>query len=85
MALAAGARSLGVLFIRSTERADTLRLAADLRGGGGAGADTDPRTAPDPAAGGSAARLRRLVASAVPWALAAVPAVGAVVAAVVLR
>ena len=33
VALAAGARSLGVLFVRSTERADTLRLAADLRGG----------------------------------------------------
>jgi cobalt/nickel transport system permease protein len=35
VALAAGARSLGVLFVRSTERADTLRLAADLRGGDG--------------------------------------------------
>ena len=28
-----GARSLGSLFVRSTERADTLRLAAELRGG----------------------------------------------------
>jgi cobalt/nickel transport system permease protein len=34
-ALAVGARCLGTLFVRSTERADRLRLAAELRGGGG--------------------------------------------------
>lgn len=33
-ALAVGARCLGTLFVRSTERADRLRLAAELRGGG---------------------------------------------------
>src|SRR6266545_2274162 len=31
--LAVGARCLGTLFVRSTERADRLRLAAELRGG----------------------------------------------------
>ena len=69
VALAAGARSLGVLFVRSTERADTLRLAADLRGGEGAGsppADPDVGAArPGPAA----------------WLLALVPAVMAATAA----
>jgi cobalt/nickel transport system permease protein len=45
--LAAGARSLGMLFVRSTERADTLRLAADLRGGGpGEAIGPRPRQAP---------------------------------------
>ena len=33
LALASGARSLGSLFVRSTERAERLRLAAELRGG----------------------------------------------------
>ena len=28
-----GARTLGLLFVRSTDRADRLQLAADLRGG----------------------------------------------------
>jgi cobalt/nickel transport system permease protein len=52
--LAAGARSLGVLFVRSTERADTLRLAADLRGGGAAEAgEAQPHTT---ASGGRPAR-----------------------------
>lgn len=72
VALAAGARSLGVLFVRSTERADTLHLAADLRGGIGDDAAPDvARQAGRPAAG--------------VWALGLVPALLALAAAVVLR
>jgi cobalt/nickel transport system permease protein len=37
LALASGARSLGSLFVRSTERAERLRLAAELRGAGPGG------------------------------------------------
>ena len=73
VALAAGARSLGVLFVRSTERAETLRLAADLRGGdgdGGGGANVgDPasgRSRPGPAA----------------WLVAVLPAIAATAAVV---
>ena len=75
VALAAGARSLGSLFVRSTERADTLRLAAALRGG-----DELSALAPPPAAPG-----RR---DASTWALALAPAlvaVGALLATVVAR
>jgi cobalt/nickel transport system permease protein len=75
VALAAGARSLGSLFVRATERADTLRLAAELRGG-------DAPAAPAPDRGTD----RRWTASgAVAWALGMVPAVLAAVASVVLR
>jgi cobalt/nickel transport system permease protein len=72
VALAAGARSLGSLFVRSAERADTLRLAAELRGG-------DPTT---PLAVTMGAPPRRGAAA---WVLALIPAVVAVVASVVLR
>jgi cobalt/nickel transport system permease protein len=72
VALAAGARSLGSLFIRSTERADNLRLAAELRGG-------DAMTA---AAPGVAPRGGRGVPA---WAVGLVPALAAVVASVALR
>jgi cobalt/nickel transport system permease protein len=72
VALAAGARSLGSLFVRSTERADTLRLAAELRGG----------DATTPLAVAAGAPARRAAAA---WVLALVPAVVAVVASVALR
>jgi cobalt/nickel transport system permease protein len=72
VALAAGARSLGSLFIRSTERADNLRLAAELRGG-------DAMTA---VAGPAALSGRRTVPA---WALGLLPAVLAVVVSVALR
>ncbi|MGI8710164.1 MAG: energy-coupling factor transporter transmembrane component T family protein [Acidimicrobiales bacterium] len=42
LALATGARSLGTVFVRSTERADRLRLAAELRGGGADDLAADP-------------------------------------------
>jgi cobalt/nickel transport system permease protein len=45
LALASGARSLGSLFVRSTERAERLRLAAELRGGELAPAATPAGTA----------------------------------------
>jgi cobalt/nickel transport system permease protein len=66
-ALAVGARSLGSLFVRSTERSDTLRLAAALRGG-----DELSALAPPPAAPG-----RR---DARAWALAFGPALVAAAA-----
>jgi cobalt/nickel transport system permease protein len=72
--LAAGARSLGALFIRSTERAETLRLAADLRGG-----DAAPAAAPP---GAVAGRGRRGVPA---WAAGLAPAAVAVAVSVVLR
>jgi cobalt/nickel transport system permease protein len=71
-ALAAGARSLGSLFVRSTERADTLRLAAELRGG--------DATTPLAVTLGAPARQGAAV-----WVLALAPAVAAVLASVVLR
>jgi len=40
VALASGARALGSLFVRSTERADRLHLAAELRGASSAPAAT---------------------------------------------
>ncbi len=72
VALAAGARSLGSLFIRSTERADTLRLAAELRGG-------DTMTPLVPAVPATSRR------GPPAWAWGLVPAVLATVASVVLR
>jgi cobalt/nickel transport system permease protein len=72
-ALAHGARSLGTLFVRSTERTDRLQLAAELRG------TTAPTTVGVPATSTSAAAVRP-----VHWFLALVPAViaaGAVVVA----
>ena len=78
VALAAGARSLGVLFIRATERAETLRLAADLRGGAGAPAGTEGRPLP------SGHRWRVVPAAAGAWAMAAGPALAAVAARVAL-
>jgi cobalt/nickel transport system permease protein len=72
VALAAGARSLGSLFVRSTERADTLRLAAELRGG--------DATTPLAVTVGAPARQGAAV-----WVLALAPAVAAVLASVVLR
>jgi cobalt/nickel transport system permease protein len=74
VALAAGARSLGVLFVRSTERADTLRLAADLRGGDGdAGGlrPTAPAERPAPSAwlAGLAPALVAAAAAAISVAL----------------
>jgi cobalt/nickel transport system permease protein len=61
VALAAGARSLGMLFVHSTERADTLRLAADLRGGdGAAGGPRSSASAGPPARPGPAAWLAGL-------------------------
>ncbi len=75
VALAAGARSLGSLFIRSTERADNLRLAAELRGG-------DAMTAAAPPAHGAGSSGRRTVPA---WAVGLLPAAGAVMVSVVLR
>ena len=72
VALAAGARSLGVLFVRSTERADTLRLAADLRGGGGDGSDGS----------GAAADAATTRPGPAAWLVALAPAAVAVAAAV---
>lgn len=72
VALASGARSLGSLFVRSTERADRLQLAAALRGGTAA-------TATLPAAGAGAG-----TAGPATWALALVPALLALAARVVL-
>jgi cobalt/nickel transport system permease protein len=72
VALAAGARSLGSLFVRSTERADTLRLAAELRGG--------DATTPLAVTVGAPARQGAAV-----WVLALAPALAAVLASVVLR
>jgi cobalt/nickel transport system permease protein len=72
VALAAGARSLGSLFIRSTERADTLRLAAELRGG-------DAMTAVAPAV---ASDGRRTVPA---WAWGLLPAIAALAVSVGLR
>lgn len=94
-ALAAGARSLGSLFVRSTERADTLHLAALLRGGESgleppAAATGGPRRGDPPltgatgrpgASGGDGSRRPPRV---VPWVGALAPAALAVVAAVVL-
>jgi energy-coupling factor transporter transmembrane protein EcfT len=73
LALASGARSLGSLFVRSTERADRLRLAADLRG-------AVPGAEP-PAAGPGPAGRRDTVAA---WAAALVPALLALAARAVL-
>jgi cobalt/nickel transport system permease protein len=67
LALASGARSLGTLFVRSTERAERLRLAAELRGGPPGG---EP---PAPVPAGPAATPRA-------WALALVPALAALLA-----
>ena len=75
VALAAGARSLGSLFIRSTERADNLRLAAELRGG-------DALTAVAPTAGAAGADGRRTVPA---WAWGLLPAAVAVAMSVGLR
>jgi cobalt/nickel transport system permease protein len=71
-ALAHGARSLGTLFVRSTERTDRLQLAAELRGASATGSTTVGVPATTDAA---AVRPRH-------WMLAVVPAVlaaGAVV------
>jgi cobalt/nickel transport system permease protein len=65
VALAAGARSLGSLFVRSTERADTMRLAAALRGGDELAALAVPSAAPGRRDAGA-------------WAVALVPALAAV-------
>lgn len=72
--VAAGARSLGALFVRSTERADNLRLAAELRGG-----DAMTAVAADPAAEAGAP------AGPGAWACALAPAVLALAASVGLR
>ena len=78
VALAAGARSLGVLFVRSTERADTLRLAADLRGGDGEADGRRPAApAEPPARPGPSAWLAGLAPALV--------AAGAAVTSVALR
>jgi cobalt/nickel transport system permease protein len=84
VALAAGARSLGVLFIRSTERADTLRLAADLRGGAEGMPAAEPGAAAKRAPADPAAPWRS-PGTVGRWALASVPAALAVVATVALR
>ena len=73
VALASGARSLGSLFVRSTERADRLRLAADLRG-------AVPGAEP-PAAGPGPAGRRDTAAA---WSAALVPALLALAARAVL-
>jgi cobalt/nickel transport system permease protein len=83
--LGAGARSLGVLFVRSAERADLLRLAADLRGGpagaAGPGAGADAAAAPGGARpAGPATRPGTLA-----WLAGLAPALVAAVAAVALR
>lgn len=70
VALAAGARSLGALFVRSTERADTLQLAAELRGGDGDETPRADRSGARPPGDGRAARRRRLVS----WVAALAPA-----------
>lgn len=75
VALAAGARSLGSLFVRSTERSDTLRLAAELRGGDAMTVVDTASTTPGPSRRG---RVRA-------WAWTMVPASLAIVASVVLR
>lgn len=72
VAVATGARALGVLFVRSTERADALRLAAELRGGGASAVDHRPPPHGPP---------RRLAS----WVVALVPAALAVTASVGLR
>lgn len=71
LALASGARSLGSLFVRSTERADRLRLAAELRGAAPGGELTLTTTTTPPA-------------NAAAWAVALVPAALALVARVTL-
>jgi cobalt/nickel transport system permease protein len=68
VALVSGARALGSLFVRSTERADQLNLAAELRGA--------------PAAPAPAARAVRVGWAT--WLLVLVPAVVAVAARVAL-
>jgi cobalt/nickel transport system permease protein len=70
-ALAHGARSLGTLFVRSTERTDRLQLAAELRGTAASTTATVPATTSS-----AAVHLRH-------WLLALVPAVLAASAAVV--
>ncbi|HET8618665.1 MAG TPA: CbiQ family ECF transporter T component [Acidimicrobiales bacterium] len=65
VALASGARSLGSLFVRSTERADRLQLAAELRG---APAGSPPAA---PAAATAAAGARDWLAALAPAAVAA--------------
>jgi hypothetical protein len=75
VALASGARSLGSLFVRSTERADRLQLAAALRGG----TATTAALPPGPGETGTAGQ-----AGPAAWALALVPAVLALAARVVL-
>jgi cobalt/nickel transport system permease protein len=77
--LAAGTRALGSLFVRSVERADTLRLAAELRGGDAMTplapvAARAPRPDPGPAGRRGAT-----------WGVALAPAVVAAILAVVLR
>jgi cobalt/nickel transport system permease protein len=72
LALASGARSLGSLFVRSTERAERLRLAADLRGAG-PGAEAQPGLA---LAAPTAAPTPRMWAAALLPALAALAARG---------
>lgn len=72
--LAAGARSLGALFIRSTERAESLRLAAALRGG-----DGGPAAVPSGEVAGRGSR------GAAAWAAGLLPAAVAVAVSVVLR
>ncbi|MEO5680624.1 MAG: CbiQ family ECF transporter T component [Acidimicrobiales bacterium] len=68
---AAVARSLGASFVRATERVDRLQLAAQARGGGSLGAViVSASTVP--------------VATAGTWALAALPALGALTARLVL-
>ena len=72
VALASGARALGSLFVRSTERADRLALAAELRGA--------PAGGTPPVAASAAATP----AGALDWAAALAPAALAAVALVVL-
>jgi cobalt/nickel transport system permease protein len=70
VALASGARSLGSLFVRSTERADRLQLAAELRGA--------------PAGSPPAAAAAATAAGAWDWLAALAPAAIAAAAVVVL-
>lgn len=86
VALGAGARSLGVLFVRSTERAETLRLAADLRGGDAVdGTARETLGAAGPHARGSTSGAGTGRPAPGLWAAGLLPAALAVVAVVTLR
>ena len=78
VALASGARSLGSLFVRSTERADRLQLAAALRGG----TATTAALPPGPGTTGTTGTTGQAGPAA--WTLALVPAVLALAARMVL-